>query len=148
MTKVQFIKMSNGDEIAVLPREDYERLAGQAAEKAEDAGTAYLVNKARTSIAAGEPLLPKEVVDRLTTGENPIRVFREWRGMTQEELALQGGITQGYLSDLESGRRRGPAVRLKGISHVLKVPLDLLIGDNPKQLQKGRTARSRSLPKR
>jgi predicted transcriptional regulator len=111
----------------VLPREDYERLARQAAEKAEDIGTARLVNQARASIAAGEPVLPKEIVDRLAAGENPIRAIREWRGMTQKDLALQGGITQGYLSDLESGRRRGPAVRLRGISRVLKVPLDLLV---------------------
>jgi len=127
MTKVQFIKISTGDELAVLPREDYERLARQAAEKAEDIGTARLVNQARASIAAGEPVLPKEIVDRLAAGENPIRAIREWRGMTQKDLALQGGITQGYLSDLESGRRRGPAVRLRGISRVLKVPLDLLV---------------------
>jgi len=127
MTKVQFIKINNGDELAVLPRADYERLANRAAETAEDAGTARLVGKARASIAAGEPLLPKEIVDRLTAGENPIRVLREWRGMTQKDLAIQGGITQGYLSDLESGRRRGLAVRLRGISHVLKVPLDLLV---------------------
>jgi len=127
MTKVQFIKISTGDELAVLPREDYERLARQAAEKAEDIGTARLVNQARASIAAGEPVLPKEIVDRLAAGENPIRIIREWRGMTQKDLASQGGITQGYLSDLESGRRRGLAVRLRVISHVLKVPLDLLV---------------------
>ena len=127
MTKVQFIKISTGDELAVLPREDYERLARRAAEKAEDVGTARLVGKARASIAAGEPVLPKEIVDRLAAGENPIRVFREWRGMTQKDLARQGGITQGYLSDLESGRRHGLAVRLRGIAHVLKIPLDLLV---------------------
>lgn len=127
MTKVQFIRTGGGEELAVLPRKEYERLARQATERAEDVGTARLVDKARASIAAGDPVLPKEVVDRLAAGENPIRVFREWRGMTQKDLALQGGITQGYLSDLESGRRRGLAVRLRGISHVLKVPLDLFV---------------------
>ena len=31
----------------------------------------------------GMPLLPKEVVDRICTGENVLRVVREWRGKTQ-----------------------------------------------------------------
>ena len=36
-------------------------------------------------------------------------------------------ISQGHLSDIESGRRTGTAAALRKIADVLKVPLDLLI---------------------
>jgi DNA-binding XRE family transcriptional regulator/PHD/YefM family antitoxin component YafN of YafNO toxin-antitoxin module len=123
---VRFQKTAKG-EIAILPRKDYEALVARAAETDENAGTARIVARARKEIAAGAPLIPKEVADRLAEGENPVRVFREWRDMTQQQLALEGGVTQGYLSDIETGRRRGTALRLRGISHALRVPLDLLV---------------------
>ena len=123
---VRFQKTPRG-EVAILPRKDYEALVAKAAEADEDAGTARLVARARKEVTAGAPLLPKEVVDRMASGENPVRVLREWRGKTQQQLALEGGLTQGYLSDIENGRRRGTALRLRGVSHALKVPLDLLV---------------------
>jgi DNA-binding XRE family transcriptional regulator len=123
---VRFQKTDKG-EIAILPRKDYEALVARAAEADENAGTARIVARARKEIAAGAPLFPKEVADRLAKGENPVRVFREWRGLKQQQLALEGGVTQGYLSDIETGRRRGTALRLRGISHALRVPLDLLV---------------------
>src|SRR6266481_3263102 len=107
MTKVQFIKITGGEELAVLPKCDYERLVALAA--SEDAGTVRIVRRAREALAAGrEIVLPKSVVDRLASGENPIRILRQWRKRTQAELAASVGITQGYLSDLEAGKRKGP----------------------------------------
>jgi DNA-binding XRE family transcriptional regulator len=127
MTKVQIIKTPTGEELAVLPKDEYERLAARADERAEDIGTGRLVRGARAAISAGrEVLLPKKVVDRLAAGENTIRVLREWREMTQAELVVAVGITQGYLSDLESGRRRGPLELHKKIARALGVPLDLV----------------------
>lgn len=126
MNKVQFIKTAGGEELAVLPRAEYERLAALATD--EDVGTARLVRKARAAVEAGsEVLLPKAVVDRLSAGENPIRVLREWRDMTQLEVASRTDISQSYLSDLEKGRRRGTAEALAKIARALKVPLDILI---------------------
>lgn len=123
---VRFQKTARG-EVAILSRKDYEALVTKAAEADEDVGTARLVARARKEVAAGAPLIPKEIADRLAKGENPVRVLREWRGKTQQQLALEGGLTQGYLSDIENGRRRGTALRLRGVSHALKVPLDLLV---------------------
>jgi Predicted transcriptional regulator with C-terminal CBS domains len=38
----------------------------------------------------------------------PIRVLRQFRKETQAELAAAVGIAQNYLSDLETGNRKGP----------------------------------------
>jgi DNA-binding XRE family transcriptional regulator len=126
MTKVQFIKTTGGEELAILPKSEYERLAALAAD--EDMGTARLVQRARAALAAGDEIvLPKTVVDRLASGEHPIRVLREWRDMTQAELVASAGITQGYLSDLEAGKRKGPVALHQKIARALGVPIHLLL---------------------
>ena len=89
---VRFQKTARG-EVAILPRKEYEALLAKAD---EDAGTARLVARARSEIAAGAPLLPKHVVDRLATGENPVRVVREWRDVTQLYLSFKTNLSQGY----------------------------------------------------
>ena len=123
---VRFKKTDKG-EIAILPRREYEALAAKAAEADEDIGSARLVARARKEIAAGEPLIPKKIVDRIANGENPLRVLREWRDMTQLYLSFKTDIGQGYISDLESGRRKGTTAALKKIAVAMNVPLDLLV---------------------
>jgi DNA-binding XRE family transcriptional regulator len=122
---VRFQKTPKG-EVAILPRKHYEALVAKAAEADEDAGTARLVSRARKQVAAGAPLLPKVVVDRLAAGENPIRVLREWRDITQMQLSLKTNISQGHISDIENGRRTGTIAALRAIARMLDVPLDLL----------------------
>ena len=123
---VRFKKTDKG-EIAILPRKQYEALAAKAAEADEDIGSARLVARARKEITAGAPLIPKKIVDRIANGENPLRVLREWLDMTQLELSFKTDIGQGYISDLESGRRKGTTAALKRIAGTINVPLDLLV---------------------
>ncbi len=123
---VRFQKTPKG-EVAILPRKDYEALVAKAAEADEDTGTARLVARARKDIDAGAPLLPKAVVDRLANGENAVRVLREWRDITQTYLSVKTNISQGHVSDIESGRRTGTPATLRAIATQLKVPLDLLV---------------------
>ena len=125
---VRFQKTARG-EVAILPRKDYEALVAKAAEVDEDKGTARLVTRGRDAVAVGAPLLPKDVVDRLAKGDNPVRVFREWRDVPQMYLSFKTGLSQGYISDVETGRRNGTAAALRLIADVLKVPLDLLVQD-------------------
>ncbi|MEZ5890038.1 MAG: helix-turn-helix domain-containing protein [Xanthobacteraceae bacterium] len=112
--------------MAIMERAEYERLVALAAEAEENAGTARLVAQARKDVAEGAPLLPLEVADALADGENPIRVLREFRDFTQIELAARIGITQGYLSDLENGKRKGTLELHQKTAQALGVPLDLL----------------------
>jgi ribosome-binding protein aMBF1 (putative translation factor) len=123
---VQFKKTGKG-EVAILPRKEYEALVAKAAEADEDAGTARLVARARKEIAEGDAVIPFDVVNRIAEGGNPVRVIREWRDLTQLYLAHKTNIGQGYISDLENGRRKGTVAALKEIARVLEVPLDLLV---------------------
>lgn len=126
---VRFQKTPRG-EVAILPRKEYEILVAKAAEAEEDAGTARIVSRARKEIESGGPLLPKSVVDRLANGENPVRVVREWRDETQMYLSFRTDLSQGYISDIESGRRVGTVAALRRIAKVLNVPLDLLVQED------------------
>lgn len=123
--KVKFAKTAAG-EIAIMPRTEYEQLVERAREADEDAGTARLVARAKNEIAGGTVLLPKDFVDRLASGENPIRVLREFRGLSQVELAAAVGIAQGYLSDLESNKRKGPMELHQKFARALGVSLEML----------------------
>jgi predicted transcriptional regulator len=87
---------------------------------------ARLVVRARKEIAGGIPLIPKEIVDRIVAGESALRVLRKWRGKTQHYTSSKTNLGQGYISDLESGRRKGTTAALRKIADVLKVPLDLI----------------------
>jgi DNA-binding XRE family transcriptional regulator len=123
--KVKF-KMTSDGEVAIVPRAEYERLKDLAREVEEDVGTARLVARAKKEIAGGAAVLPMAIVDRLAGGGNPIRVLRQFRDLTQDELATAVGITQNYLSDLETGKRKGPLALHRKFAIALGVPLELL----------------------
>jgi DNA-binding XRE family transcriptional regulator len=125
MMKVKF-KMTADGEVAIVPRAEYERLRDLAREAEEDIGTARIVARARKEVAGGAPVLPKAIVDRLGKGENPVRVLRQFRHWTQDELATAVGIAQNYLSDLETGKRKGPLALHRKFANALGVPLELL----------------------
>ena len=55
-------------------------------------------------------------------GESRLRALRKWRGMTQDELAGRTGLTQGFLSDLESRRRAASAETVDRLALALDVP--------------------------
>jgi DNA-binding XRE family transcriptional regulator len=127
-SNVQFIRTPGGDDLAVMPRNEYDRLVALAAETQEDTGASRIVRNSLRALKEGrEVVLPKTVADRLANGENAVRVVREWRGLIQGELAVAVGISQNYLSEIETGRRKGPAELQKKLARKLGVPLDLLV---------------------
>ena len=119
---VQIIRKNGKPEWAVVPYEEYGRLC-DAAEVAEDA------ELARKALARNEERIPIEVVDRLIEDENPIRVWRQHRGLTQQQLAGAAGIDKSYLSQIETGKRGGSAKVLRAIANALDVDLDDIVAD-------------------
>ena len=94
----------------------------------EDAGTARVVAKGRAALAAGHEIaIPSSVAEAIARGGNEIRVVREWRGLTQAQLAGMTGLTQGYISQLEGAESAGTPKALRAIAKALRVPLDLIV---------------------
>ena len=120
---VQVIEKNGQIEWAVIPYPEYQKLL-DAWEMLEDI-RAY--DEAKANIEAGEELIPSKVAYALLDGKNPIRVRREYRGLTQQQLAEKSGISKPYLSQLESGKRNGTTDILKNIAQALHVGLDELV---------------------
>ena len=74
-----------------------------------------------------EELIPADVVFAILDGENPIKVWREARGLTQRQLADAAGISKPYLSQIETGKCKGSTQSLASIAEALNVSLDELV---------------------
>ena len=57
-------------------------------------------------------------------GANPIRVWQEYRGLTQQQLADAASMSVPYFSQIESGKRKGRAEVLAAIAKALDFSLD------------------------
>lgn len=124
MNKVVTFKTPSGDEMVVVPAQDYRELV-EAAEMAEDVA-AY--DEIKRKLAVGEDeLIPAEYVYRMLDGENPVAVWREFRGLSAKALAEAAGITPAYLSQIEAGKREGTVGTMKKIAEALKLTIDDLV---------------------
>ena len=71
-----------------------------------------------------ELAVPAEFVDRLIAGENPVKLWREYRGFSQRALAARAGLNFAYLSQIETGARKGTVATMKKLAQALAVDLD------------------------
>jgi DNA-binding XRE family transcriptional regulator len=71
--------------------------------------------------------VPAEYVKRIIDGESPLRVFRDWRGLTQSELSNRSGVNRVQIGDIEAGRKKGSVGTLKKLADALSVSVDDLI---------------------
>lgn len=122
MTKPQVILDDDGKPaFAVIPWREYERLATVSAEARLSDENLY-----DCAVVEDEESFPISVVDRLLAGENAVRVYRGYRGITQKQLADATGIKASHLSQIEKGRRAGSAETLAAIAEALYVDVDAL----------------------
>gem|GEM_PF-984740 len=82
----------------------------------------------KTAINQGkEELVPGEVTFALLDGENPVKVWREYRCLTQQQLAEVAEISTPYLSQIETGKRTGTTEVLLAVAKALNVTLDDIV---------------------
>lgn len=73
--------------------------------------------------------VPHVVVVAMHEGRHRVRVWREYRRMTQEALATAAKLSTPCLSQIE-GRKRGGSTRtLRRIAAALQVPVDTLVNE-------------------
>lgn len=106
----------HGKAFVLVPKAEYERIE-----------TALDVRAYDRAKAKGQELIPAVILDRLIEGENPVRVWRQFRRLTLEQLADAIGISKPYLSQIENGRRQ-PTVNVLGrLAGALAVDFDQIV---------------------
>ncbi len=117
---VQFIEKSGQAEYAVIPVVEYNQLL----HKAEQLDELLTFDKA---VAFDEETLPHDMVCQLVAGHNKIKVWREYRGMTQAALAKQTGLDFLVISSLEIDEYQFTDELVKLIATALLIDVDDLV---------------------
>jgi transcriptional regulator with XRE-family HTH domain len=97
------------------------------------------VSDFKAALARGETeLLTSDEVKALLEAPTPLAFWRRKRKMRQGQLAEASGFAQGYISDIENGRRRGGIKFYRRLVPILGVPLESLLppeddGDDPQE---------------
>lgn len=117
------VEERGGRRVAVVPLETYERMVADL----DDLDDIKAYDRAKNEPA--QEFVPATVADRLLAGEQPIRVWREYRGFSAAALAGHVGISGAYLSQLEHRTRQASQDVLLRLAAALKVEVgDLVIG--------------------
>lgn len=117
-------KSPAGEDIVILSRTEYEDLL----DVRDDLTEAVQAREIGARIDSGaEEMLSAAELDDFLAASTPLAFWRRKRGFTQAALAAHTGISQGYLSELESGRKTGDVAILKTIATALKLKIDDLV---------------------
>jgi len=131
------LKDANGrSQFVVLSAEDYALLT-QTVEAARELMDVRATLKTNVVDRMGNKSgIPAAVAHRIAEGANPVRVWREDRGLKAVALARAAGISPAYLSEIETGKKDGTFRTMASIARVLNVSLDDLappIDDNSRK---------------
>lgn len=121
---VQILEHDGRPAFAIMPAEEYQALL----EALEDAHDALRIEEFHRRLLAGEEeVFPLDLVDRLLAGDNPVRVLREYRGMTLQQVADACGVTNAHVSQVERGKRSMSTELLKKMAKALRVDVEMLL---------------------
>jgi antitoxin component HigA of HigAB toxin-antitoxin module len=126
MSRVQIILTPAGERLAIMPAEDYESLVTKAGNADDDRADLARIDEILAETKRGDAL-PLEGMKRILAGESPVRVWREFRGLSQAKLATKAGIVASHVNMIENRKRAGTVAKLKRIASALGVDLDDLV---------------------
>jgi ribosome-binding protein aMBF1 (putative translation factor) len=127
MGELQIIRSPKGEEMVVLPRKEYDRLALLAHD--EDARDAAMAAEQIAKIKAGKTTLIPEAVAKAISVKDvpPILAWRQYRGWSAAQLAKRAKLARTTVSQMETGKRRGTVAAYKALAKALGVGVASLI---------------------
>jgi DNA-binding XRE family transcriptional regulator len=112
-----------GKEFAVIPVEDLQKLM----EDAEMLADVKSYDAARCASKSGEDeLIPLEITERRLKGEAALRFWREYRKLTQEQLAKKSKVSRALIAAIETNRKAGSVSTWKKLGAALDVSWEQL----------------------
>ncbi len=121
MTAVQFIERDGKHEYAIVPIELFDRLI-DAADDRQDIAALETFRREDDGFR-----VPGQVLHAILQGVTPLKAWREYRLLSQVDLAAGAGISKAYLSQLETGKRKGSVSTFAALATALGVTLDDLL---------------------
>jgi mRNA interferase RelE/StbE len=107
-----------GKEFAVIPVKALERLM----EDAEMLADVKAYDAAKERLENGEDeLIPLEITERRLRGEPALRIWREHRRLTQEQLARKAKVSRALIAAIETRRKTGSVETWKRFGAALGV---------------------------
>ena len=105
------------NETITITREEYDTL-----ERSEDLEDILAAIEADDGVR-----IPHEPAVAMMNGATPIQAFREYRGLTLQELSDGTGLAVSYISEIERGRKSGSVSALTRIAKALGTTIDALV---------------------
>ncbi|HBS22434.1 DNA-binding XRE family transcriptional regulator [Thalassospira sp. MBR-102] len=124
MSKINLLRdeLSNKPVAVTMSFQTFRDIAPEMAES-------FLSDEELAELAIGEDdgsRYPFELASRIIDGEHPLKVYREWRDMTQTELAEKVGVAGNYISMIERGKNLPSRKLQHALARVLDVDYDML----------------------
>ncbi len=113
--KLQTIEQNGQAAFVVVPIAEWDALMARLEERDDIADAARQLK----AIRSGEEMLPAQMVARLTSGDNPLKAWREYRGFTLRALAAQIGVSSAAVSKIETGKSRPSVATLGKLAEAL-----------------------------
>lgn len=109
-----------GKKFVVCPLQEFKKLLLDA----EMLNDIQAYDMAKAHLKNGDGLVPLSLVKRRLAGENTVKIWREYRGMTQEKLAVVSGVSRGMVGAIEAGHKKPGIGSLKKLAKALRCDLD------------------------
>lgn len=123
---VQIITNHNIPAFAVVPFDEWQHLQARL-EDLEDIAEARILSG---KIVSGEDeTFPDSFVERLLSGDHPLKVWREYRGLTIAALAAICNVSAPAVSQIETGRRKPSSTLLKHLAAALKCDMEEILNE-------------------
>ncbi len=114
----------NGKNFVLIPEDDFDSMMDHLT-MSEDIAAFDI------ALESNEEAFPIELGEKLTEathqGNSLLPIWREYRGMSQTELAQKSGIVQSYISAIEAGKKRGSIDAMKALANALNITIDDLV---------------------
>jgi DNA-binding XRE family transcriptional regulator len=121
---IQIITNHNIPAFAVVPFDEWQHLQARL-EDLEDVAESRILSG---NVATGEDeTFPDSFVERLLYGEQPLKVWREYRGLTIAALADICNVSAPAVSQIETGRRKPSVTLLRHLAAALKYDMEELL---------------------
>jgi DNA-binding XRE family transcriptional regulator len=115
----QIIRQGGKPAFVVIPIQEWRRIEATLEDRIDSAVV-------RTFLENPSETFPDSVVKAILDDVHTVKVLREYRGMTQSQLADASGTSARYISQLERGIRRASRKLLVKLARALRVEPGLL----------------------